>query len=265
MEISFFKLHVLRNDLIVADIRDNYTKDLSLLSNIAANICDRHSGAGSNGIVFITEYKNNRASLFTFAPDGSYHDFTVDSSLAASRYIYDKISTSSSNISVINNSHEYTLRVIDSTNFRIKTGSPEIENTNTENLIYNNFSYRYSRVKVGKTGIVFFPENKTKEFLKNMHKEILKTESLSFCQPVFVKIVSPNIIQITAWKNRMNSDNALTVSTGAVAAVLNGYENSLLVNFYNTQAFAEWDQDKNETFITTAPDYIYTGQYYYDD
>ncbi len=250
---------------MLADLRNDQPADHSALSDIALKLCDRHTGAGANGIIFITKFENKTAELHTFAPDGSYHDFSADSALAASRYIYDTLSTEKSNIQIINNKSEYSLQVIDSKNFRIKTGSPVIEKGNTESLIYNNFSYRYSRVKIGKTGIVFFPENKTKDFLKNMHNEILKSETLSFCQPIFVKPHSPDIIQVTAWKNKLNSDNALTISAGAAAAVLNGYEDSLLVNFYNTKAFAEWDQNRNETYITAAPDYVYTGQYYYDE
>ncbi len=265
MEINFFKLHILRNDLLLADFRDEKLPDHSVFSDIAVKICDRHTGAGANGIIFITKHNNNCTEILTFSPDGSFHDYSSDSSIAASRYIYDTVSTDNSDIIIINNNREYTLRAIDSRNFRIKTGEPEIDTGNTENLIYNNFTYRFSRVKIGKTGIVFFPENKPREFLKKMHKEIMKSETLSLCQPVFVKPLSPDIISITAWKNRMNTDNSLTLSAGAIASVLNGYENSLLVNFYNTKAFAEWDQIKNEAFITAAPEYVYTGQYFYDE
>ena len=265
MEINFYKLHILRNDFILADLRQDRHNDVSVLSDIAVKLCDRNRGAGANGIIFLTEYENNCTSLHTFAPDGSYHDFTVDSSIAASRYIFDTISTDSKIINLVNNRKEYTLTAIDSKNFRIKTGSPELESENTENLIFKGFSYRYSRVKIGKTGVVFFPENKSRDFLKSMHKEILRSESLSLCQPVFVKPVSPDIIQITSWKNKMNTDNSLTISAGAVAAVLNGYENSLLVNFYNSKAFAEWDQLKNEVYITAEPEYVFTGQYFYDE
>ena len=266
MEINFYKLHILRNDLLLADLGKDRPEDISVLSDIAVKICDRHTGAGANGIIFIKNHSKNSTEILTFSPDGSFYDYSSDSSIAASRYIYDKVSTDSSDINIINNNKEYNLKAIDSMNFRIKTGNPEIESENTENLIlYNNFSYRFSRVKIGKTGIVFFPENKPREFLKNIHKEIMKSETLSMCQPVFVKPHSPDIISITAWKNRENTDNSLTVSAAAVASVLNGYENSLLVNFLNTKAFAEWDQTNNEAFITAAPEYIYTGQYYYDD
>ena len=265
MEISFYKLHILRNDLILADLRKEQPGDVSVLSDIAVKLCDRHTGAGANGTIFITDSDSSRSEIHTFAPDGSYYDFSADSSLAASRYIYDRLSVDNSDIHIINNNKEYTVRAIDSTNFRIKTGTPVIESENAESLIYNNFSYRYTRVRIGKTGVVFFPDNKSKDFLKNIHNEILKSESLSMSQPIFVKPLSPDIIQIKAWKNRMNTDNALTVSSGAAAAVLNGYENSLLVNFFGTKAFAEWDQINNETFITAEPEYIYTGQYYYDE
>ena len=265
MEINFLKIHVLRNDFILADLGKDRPEDLSVLSDIAVKICDRHTGAGANGIIFIKKYFNNSTELITFSSDGSFYDFSYDSSIAASRYIYDKVSTDNSDINIINNNKEHTLNAIDSMNFRIKTGEPEIKSGNTENLIYNNFSYRFSRVEMGKTGIVFFPENKSKEFLKGIHKEIMKSETLYTCQPVFVKPLSPDVINVLAWKNKENRDNSLTVSAAAVASVLNGYENSLLVNFFNTKSFAEWDQIRNEVFITTAPFYVYTGQYFYDD
>lgn len=265
MEINFFKLHILRNDLILADLRKDRPDDISVLSDIAVKICDRHTGVGANGIVFIAKYKNSCAELLTFAPDGSYHDYSVDSSIAASRYIFDSISTDNIIINLINNSREYSLTAIDSKNFRIMTGKPEFAPENSENLIFKNYSYSYNRVNIEKTGIVFFPENKPKDFLKSMHDEILKSDTLSFCQPLFVKPVSPDIIQVYAWKNKMNTDNCLTVSAAAVASTLNGYDNSILINFYNAKAFAEWDQIKNEVFVTTEPEYLFTGQYYYDE
>ncbi len=264
MDINFFKLQVLRNDFILTDLRKERSVDTSVLSDIAVKICDRHTGVGANGIIFITDTDDNKASLTSMAPDGSFYDFYVDAGLIASRYIFDTISTNRSEISILNNNNEFSLNAIDSKNFRIMAGNPVFKTEDSESLIYKNYSYRYTRITMGKTGVVFFPENRPRDFMKSMHNEIIKSESLGFCQPVFVKTLSPDIIQVIAWKNRMNTDNSLTASIASVASTLNGYESSILVKFNTSQAFIEWKQNKNEVFISAEPEYLFTGQYYYE-
>ncbi len=265
MEINFYKLHVLKNDFILSDFRNNNMRDDSLLSQAAVKICDRHTGVGGSGIIYLLSSENDTIGIKSYASDGSLYESILDPCMIASRYIFDTISESSKIIKIVHNAIPVTVQILDSMNFRIAAGSPLFNDAITDNLIIDNFTYNYTDIKLVKNGILFFPENKSAEELKDLYRKLIKSPSFSGKIPVFVFPTSRNSVTVKTWIQSKHTDNTLVCCMAAVASALNGYENDILVMFHKNAAYVEWDRTNNEVYVSAKPEYIFTGSFYFED
>lgn len=77
---TFYKYHSLGNDFIIIewdDLRGDLNDRLlqGLLAPWIARLCDRHTGVGADGVLFILLHDNNHHA-FVFNADGSYGEFS---------------------------------------------------------------------------------------------------------------------------------------------------------------------------------------------
>ncbi len=265
MDINFYKIHLLKNDFILSDIRNINLFNNSLLSKAAVNICDRHTGVGSKGIIFVISADREKIVIKTYSPDGKLYSCLTDSTLIATRFIFDTISINSKVIKIINNDIALSVQIIDSTNFRISVGEPSFNTGIIENLVIDNHTYTYTKIDLIKHALVFFPENKPAKELKELSARIIKSPAYSDSLPVFVFPSARNSISLRHWIPLRNIDNSLICSIASIAASLNGYENENLVMIQNNAAYVEWDREDNHVYVTSKPEYIFTGNYYFDE
>jgi diaminopimelate epimerase len=90
MPINFIKFHGLGNDYIV--IEDDQLTGISDLGDFAKRICNRHYGAGSDGIAIVGEPKHPEANFNVriFNPDGSEANLSGNGTRCAVAYLYYK-------------------------------------------------------------------------------------------------------------------------------------------------------------------------------
>jgi len=266
VDINFYKLQVLKNDFILCDLRNKASINESFFSSAAVSICDRRSGVGGSGIIYILSADTDSTVMQTYSSDGSLYEFVYDSSLIASRYIFDMISVSGKTIKIINNNIPVTAQIIDSMNFRISAGNPLFNDKITENLIVDNYTYNYTQINLQKkNGIIFFPENKSADELKELGRKLLKSSTHDKSFPVYIFPAARNSITAKTVKNYRHPDNSLICCIASVAASLNGYDNELLVMLHKSAAYVEWDRINNEVYISAKPEYSFTGSYYFDE
>src|SRR4029450_13496715 len=88
--IPFCKFHGFGNDYIVIE-REQIPASLSL-SDLALDICDRHTGAGSDGIAVLEKLDGRDADYFCeiVNPDGSVAGFSGNGTRCAVSYLYYK-------------------------------------------------------------------------------------------------------------------------------------------------------------------------------
>jgi diaminopimelate epimerase len=86
--IEFAKFHGFGNDYIVIE-RSGLPKDLESVS-LAKQICSRHTGAGADGVAFITKSEADDADFDCeiINPDGSIAGFSGNGTRCAAAYIY---------------------------------------------------------------------------------------------------------------------------------------------------------------------------------
>ncbi|HEU4833097.1 MAG TPA: hypothetical protein VFS90_01740, partial [Pyrinomonadaceae bacterium] len=87
MEIRFTKFHGLGNDYLVIEAEQLEVGDLG---EFARRICNRHYGAGGDGIAIIGKLKGDEAdfSCRIFNPDGSEAGLSGNGTRCAVAYLY---------------------------------------------------------------------------------------------------------------------------------------------------------------------------------
>src|SRR5512141_1796983 len=90
MPIHFMKFHGLGNDYLV--IESNQLSGIADLSDFSRRICNRHYGAGSDGIALVTPSTSDDAdfNVRIFNPDGSEAGLSGNGTRCAVAYLYYK-------------------------------------------------------------------------------------------------------------------------------------------------------------------------------
>ncbi len=83
--IRFYKYHGLGNDYIVIDPR---ISDITLTPAVVQRLCDRHTGIGSDGILYGPIKESDPLSLRIFNPDGSEAEKSGNGLRIFARYLY---------------------------------------------------------------------------------------------------------------------------------------------------------------------------------
>lgn len=269
MNIDFFKLHVLKNDFLLCDLRNNKYPLLNgerMLSAAALAICDRRTGVGASGIIYLMQSgENEPVTVKTYASDGLLYENLIDSCMISSRYIFDTTSINGKIIRIINNSINFSMQILDSMNFRISTGKPLYDDSVSENLVIDDYSYNFTKVRLQKNGIVFFPVNKNSDELKELSRKLLRSSAYADTVPIFCFTSSRSSINIKTWGQTRHPDNTLMCCLASVASSLNGYDNEILVTFHKNISYVEWDRANNEVYASAKPEYVFTGSYYFDE
>lgn len=84
---DFFKYHALGNDYIIIDPNET---DISLTKEKIQLICDRHTGIGSDGILYGPIFDNNQIKLRIFNPDGSEAEKSGNGIRMFAKYLGDR-------------------------------------------------------------------------------------------------------------------------------------------------------------------------------
>ena len=88
MPVAFIKFHGFGNDYIVIDA--NQFRELNGLGEFARRICNRHYGAGADGIAVVSPSQNQSADFQVriFNPDGSEASLSGNGTRCAAAYLY---------------------------------------------------------------------------------------------------------------------------------------------------------------------------------
>ncbi len=86
--MKFFKVHSLGNDFLVLDQAE--ARDLSDIGSLAARICDRHTGAGADGLLLISvrDRKKGHVNFRIFNADGTEAEISGNGLRCAAASLY---------------------------------------------------------------------------------------------------------------------------------------------------------------------------------
>jgi diaminopimelate epimerase len=279
--IKFCKFHGFGNDYIVIEKRD-VPSEVSL-SDLAKNICHRHTGAGSDGIAVLERLDSERADYFCeiVNPDGSIAGFSGNGTRCAVAYLYYKKLWSDPTLRLEVRSGVKNYSLIEQISegqcwFKAEIGRPQFASdevpVKTERrmdavidfpLELGELEYPISAVNVGNPVACLFTEDFDFDW-RDVGRELEVHQAFpERANIVFVKVLDRGNIELRIWERGAGETSASgTCASGA--AVLSAFTGqtdravSVLTEGGTTEVV--WRED-GEILLTGRADLAYCGEW----
>ena len=279
--IPFCKFHGFGNDYIV--IEKDRMPAVTDLPKLARAICDRHTGAGADGIAVLEELHGQDADYFCeiVNPDGSIAGFSGNGTRCAISYLYYKTLWAKRNLRLRTRSGFKNYRLIDDTAtgtywFEAEIGKPKFTSHEvpvaTPEILDSVIDFPVtaagrefliSGVNTGNPVACVFvadfdAEWRTYGKALEVHEAFPEKANI-----VFVKVIDRENIEIKIWERAAGETSSSgTCSTGAaiLAAFTDRTSRSVSVHAEGGMTKVVWRQD-NEMVITGRADLAYSGHW----
>jgi len=291
MPPSFIKFHGFGNDYIV--IEQQHLSDIApsaeaaKLGEFARRICNRHYGAGADGIAVISPPPDQLADFHVriFNPDGSEAGLSGNGTRCAASYLYYKQLWTQPELRLSTRSGVklYTLREhsspgryvfdselgqprFDSSSIPILTSEP-LEKVIDYELDVDGTPYRVTALQMGNPNCCIFVEDfaaldwRTTGRILETHPQFPDRTNV-----VFIRVQDRQTIELRIWERGVGETEASGTCScaAAVAAMINGKTERLVnVLMPGGQAKIQWrgDGDEGEVVITGTAEVIYGGDW----
>jgi diaminopimelate epimerase len=285
MPPSFIKFHGFGNDYIV--IESSELAEISRPGEFAKRICNRHYGAGADGVAVVSPSEEPGADFHVriFNPDGSEASLSGNGTRCAAAYLYYKKRWTADELRLSTRSGVklYVLREQDGSGryvFDSELGQPKFDAASipmiTEEpmdkvidyqLDFAGGSVKVTALQMGNPNCCIFVDEfdsldwrKIGKAIEN-HKQFPERTNV-----VFVRVENRNTIELRIWERGVGETMASGTCScaAAVAAMIKG-ETERVVNVLmpGGKAKVEWrgQRDVGEVVITGSAEVIYDGDW----
>ena len=279
MNLPFYKLRVGKNDTLLVNLMGDALPDEEILPFIVRSMCRRHRGIGANGLAILLDHPEAGADLRCFNPRGEELKSFFDPLLGAARYLFDSGFAGTRAITISTPGGIKSVEAIDSANFRISLGKPlDIEGNQLKEMISRDTgrylslegkTYPVTPVVLGQLfGALFFnthPRKGKKKTGRALAKAGLFAREF---HPLFIQLYSDDDISFWPWwkKGYGLRETSLAAGAAAVAAAVRGFTSrSLMTRCGKDDFYIEWKDPEGELLLTGGAEYVFTGDYYFDE
>ncbi len=275
-KISFRKYHALQNDFIVVESKTKLSK--IYLSKLALSICDRRSGVGSDGILYLTDSKKADKQFRIINSDGSFAEKSGNGLRIAGMHLHlkDKRKKKFS----FDTGYGIDIVVIqkktkDGIMLKAELGVPsfltkkvpvksKLKTMINAPLKIGGLDFPVTCVTVGNPHTVLVVENfdfdwETLGATIEYHKAFPERTNVEFVKPL-----SRKKILVADWERGAGATGSS--GTGAAAAVvacvtLGIVDRDCEVQFSNGSLFISWNTETNNIELTGEVQFIASGEY----
>lgn len=281
MSIKFCKFHGFGNDYIV--IERSELVAIPSVSDLAIAICDRHTGAGADGIAVLEKLNGDEADYFCeiVNPDGSIAGFSGNGTRCAVAYLYFKTLWSRPSLRLQTKSgvKNYSLIEIISEGhywFEAEIGKPKFasdeipiradawsDSVVDREVAIGDLSVKISAVNVGNPVACTFVDDLDSDW-RYIGKEMEVHEAFpERANIVFVKVLDSENIELRIWERGVGETSASgTCASGA--AVLSAFTGrtgrQVAVHTEGGVTEVDW-RDDGEILLTGRADLAYCGEW----
>ena len=282
MHPNFIKFHGFGNDYIVIEAKE--LTDIGALGDFARRICDRHYGAGSDGIAVVSPSETNDADFHVriFNPDGSEANLSGNGTRCAAAYLYYQKLWSAPEVRLSTRSGVKRYILLEQNDagryvFDSELGQPglasasipmvtepSLEKVVDYPLQVNGDKFQVTAVQIGNPVCCIF----VKDFDALDWRRIGKTLENHQQFPertnvVFVRVDNPQTISVRIWERGVGETNAsgsCSCAAAVASMVKNETERTVKVLMPGGEARIQWRAD-GEVVITGIAEVIYGGQW----
>jgi len=290
MPPRFTKFHGFGNDYIViqsAELASAGVSDTSALSNFAKGICNRHYGAGADGIAVVSPSEVDGADFHVriFNPDGSEASLSGNGTRCEAAYLYYKNLRKAEHLRLSTRAGIKLYTLLDQTEpgrfvFDSELGQPKFDSksipmTTAEpldkvidyKLDVNGESFPVTALQMGNPNCCLFVEDFNALDWRSLGKSIETHERFpDRTNVVFVRVVDRQTIELRIWERGVGETEASGTCScaAAVAAMIkNETDRAVHVIMPGGRAKIRWlgDGDRGEVVITGSAEVIYDGNW----
>jgi len=282
MGLRFTKFHGLGNDYLV--IEAEQVRDVSDLGEFARRICDRHYGAGGDGIAIIGKLKSDEAdfSCRIFNPDGSEAGLSGNGTRCAVAYLYYNglWSKDELRLSTRTGLKRYFLRGQEAPGkflFESELGQPKFDSQSIpmsirpplERVIryplpLNGEPVPITAMQMGNPNCCIFVDDFEALNWRKIGKAIeTHPQFPDRTNVVFVRVVQRDLIELRIWERGVGETTASGTCScaGAVAAMINEKaDRDVRVVMEGGEVQVKWRHD-GQVVITGTAEVVYVGQW----
>ena len=285
MPPKFIKFHGFGNDYIVIEAKDLALAGIAALDEFARRICNRHYGAGADGIAVVSpsEVAGADFQVRIFNPDGSEASLSGNGTRCAAAYLYYKQIWSGAELRLTTRAgiKLYTLReqtgaghyVFDSELGQPKFDSKSIPMATREPLAkvvdyeleLNGETFPVTALQMGNPNCCIFVQDFDALDWRRIGKAIeTHPQFPDRTNVVFVRVVDRHTIELRIWERGVGETEASGTCScaAAVAAMIKGETERLVdVLMPGGRAKINWRKDDDEVVITGTAEVIYAGDW----
>jgi diaminopimelate epimerase len=279
---QFTKFHGLGNDYLV--LQSEQVADVGDLGEFARRICNRHYGAGGDGIAIIAKLENDEAdfSCRIFNPDGSEAGLSGNGTRCAVAYLYYKglWTRDELRLSTRTGLKRYFLRGQPSPGkfmFESELGEPKFETQSipmsispprNEVIRYplpvNGVPIMITAMQMGNPNCCIFVDDFEELNWRQIGKAIeVHPQFPDRTNVVFVKVRGRDLIELRIWERGVGETTASGTCScaGAVAAMVNEKaDRDVRVLMEGGEVRIKWRSD-GQVVITGTAEVVYSGQW----
>jgi diaminopimelate epimerase len=288
MPPPFIKFHGFGNDYIVIESKDLALAGVSTtaeLGEFTRRICNRHYGAGGDGIAVVSQSEVQGADFHVriFNPDSSEASLSGNGTRCAAAYLYYKElwSAAQLRLSTRAGTKLYTIReqspaghyLFDSELGQPKFDSNSIPMTTREpmekvvdyELEVEGESFPVTALQMGNPNCCIFVDDFEKLEWRRIGKSIETHKQFpERTNVIFVRVVDRRAIELRIWERGVGETEASGTCScaAAVAAMVKGKTERLVdVLMPGGRAKINWREDDGEVVITGTAEVIYEGDW----
>jgi diaminopimelate epimerase len=282
MPVEFIKFHGYGNDYIV--IEAGKPSESESLNELARKICDRHYGAGADGIAVVSRPDDERADFHVriFNPDGSEAGLSGNGTRCAAAYLYyrDLWSADELRLNTRSGVKRYFLRerfadgkylfdselgrpLFDSASIPMLTDGP-CESVRNYPLLVDGQSFNVTALQIGNPNCCIFVEDFKALDWRRIGRAIESHQQFpERTNVVFVRALDRRRIELRIWERGVGETTASGTCScaAAVASMINGLtDRQINVSMAGGEVRIQWRED-GEVVLTGTAKIVYRGEW----
>jgi diaminopimelate epimerase len=282
MNPRFTKFHGLGNDYLV--IEQSALEGVADLGDFARRICNRHYGAGADGIAVINRLTSEEADFRCriFNPDGSEAGLSGNGTRCAVAYLYYTGSWNEPKLRLITRTglKTYFLRAQPKPGkyvFESELGQPKFDPASIPMIVNGSLTkvmdyplvvagqtVEVTALQMGNPNCCIFVDNFDALNWRALGKAIENDKQFpDRTNVVFVRVIDRNSLEMRIWERGVGETSASGTCScaGAVASMINGEtDREVRVTMPGGEANIKWRED-DEVVITASAEVVYKGEW----
>jgi len=282
MNPQFTKFHGLGNDYLV--LEESTLAGIDDLGNFAKQICNRHYGAGGDGIAIISKITSDDADFLCriFNPDGSEAGLSGNGTRCAVAYLYYTGSWSGPKLRLTTRTglKIYFLRDQPGPGkyiFESQLGKPKFDPASIPMIVdgspqmvmgypleIGGGAVEVTALQMGNPNCCIFVDDFDALDWRALGKAIENDKQFpDRTNVVFVRVIDRKSLEMRIWERGVGETSASGTCScaGAVASMINGKtDREVHVSMPGGQAVIQW-RDDDEVVITASAEVVYKGEW----